>query len=472
VVAYGFPPLAGIGTQRPLRLLSHLDGLGWDLNVLTAKPSAYLPGTPTDDRLPDRWPASMNVVRTGAFRGLSKLGRLLTPLKARLRPSPTQPQGSPFGPMSAPSATAAPPPRPGLKKTVEELCAMPDTEVGWLLPAVVGGLRGFARTRPEVIYSTAPAWTSHLVASALAAAWRCPWVADFRDPWVRSPWNRYTTPTALAMGARLERWVVRRADAVLFTTETACQEFAAHYGPDLSEKFHVVSNGCDPLEMTDAPSGPLSVVSDRIPSGEPNAPTGPFVLLHAGTLYGGRSPVPVISAVARLCAQDPSVRQRLRVRFLGASNPPGSEISRLRDELGLQTVVEFLPRVGRRESLEQMRKAGALLILQAGLTLAIPGKLYEYFAAGRPVLALCDPGEMADIIRSNKAGLVADPSSEAAVAAAIATLVNGFERGWTRPSPALYDGRLRAAEMTAILESVVRRRVEASRAPAAGVREA
>jgi len=170
--------------------------------------------------------------------------------------------------------------------------------------------------------------------------------------------------------------------------------------------------------------------------------------------------MPVIAAVARLCAQDPTVKDRLRVRFLGATDAPGSEAHGRRDTLGLQTVIEFLPRVSRRESLYQMRRAGALLILQAGLTLAIPGKLYEYFAAGRPVLALCDEGEMADLIRTNHAGLVVDPSSEEAIAQALTTVMTGFERTWTPTVPALYDGRLRAAEMTAILESAIRRRVE------------
>jgi glycosyltransferase involved in cell wall biosynthesis len=343
-------------------------------------------------------------------------------------------------------------------RTLEELCAMPDKEIGWCVPAVVRGLRAFSRHRPDVIFSTAPAWTSHLVAAVLATVWSRPWVADFRDPWVRSPWTRYTTPVATAVGSRLERWVIRRADAVLFTTDTARLEFSEHYGPTLASKFRTVANGCDPFDDSTAPSPPR--------------PGEPFVLLHAGTLYGGRSPLPVLRAVARLCEEDPSVGDRLRVRFLGGGYSGDGVLRSVSDAAKLQGIIEFAPRVARRESLAQMRSAGALLILQAGLDLAIPGKLYEYFAAGRPVLALCGDGEMARLVRSNRAGLVVDPASVDDVAVAIATLMDGLGDAWSKPSPSLYDGRMRAAEMTAILEQWSGRGSVDSHAPAPGIGEA
>jgi glycosyltransferase involved in cell wall biosynthesis len=324
----------------------------------------------------------------------------------------------------------------GLKTTIEELVAMPDRNAGWIVPAIFDALR---LPKPDAIFSSAPPWSGHLVAYVLARLWGCPWVADFRDPWVRSPWGRYQSRIGRAIGSSLEGLVIRRATAVLFTTNTARQEFQAHYGDSLGQRFHTIQNGCDPGEFSHEP--PARMASDE-----------PFVILHAGSLYGGRSPLPIIRAIADLCSRRPQFRRRLRVRFLGASGIPEGDTARISAELGVQELVEFVPRVSRQESLVQMRRSGALLILQSGLTLAIPGKLYEYFAAGRPVLALCEEGEMADIIRSSGAGLVVTSDQVTELAGAIEDLILNSTSGWLSPDPAFFDGSLRAAEMAAVLE--------------------
>jgi glycosyltransferase involved in cell wall biosynthesis len=424
----------------------------WPVDVLTIRPGSYLRGTPVDQELLTKVPSTVRVVRSGAIRGWSALGRALEPLKGRFRGDRRGQPGAPAG-ETAPAGRAAPP-TPGLKTVIEELCAMPDKDVGWLLPAVVNGLWTFSGSRPDVIVSSAPPWTGHLVAHALASVWGRPWVADFRDPWVRSPWGRYSTPASARVGATLERMVVTRADAVLFTTETARAEFAAHYGPAMAHKFHTVPNGCDPDEFFAAAGPPAR---------------SPFVLLHAGSLYGGRSPVPLLRAVASLLDARPALRDRMRVKFLGATGVPGIDVQAVCQELGLSGVVEFVGRVSRRESLIEMQAASALLILQAGLTLAIPGKLYEYFASGRPVLALCEEGEMAQIVRESGAGVVASPDDVPVIAAALDTLMNTEPASWRPVEPRWYDGRLRAAETARILMTAASRAASQGQEHPAGV---
>lgn len=437
IVAYCFPPHAAIGTHRTLRLVSHLVDRGWHVDVLTVAEDTYLNGTPVDERLHERVPPSVRVIRSGAFRGFSKAGRFIN------RVRPTRVAGD--APAAHVSTAVHTSPRhrgalESMKLLAEELAALPDKEVGWLLPAVARGLRAFSGTPPHVIFSSAPPWTTHLAAGLLAYAFRCRWVADFRDPWVRSPWTRYRTGPGKAIATRLEERVVRGADAVLFTTESARREFADHYGPELSDRFSVVFNGCDPEEFK----------LTRAVRDEEH-----FTVLHAGTLYGGRSPVPLIHALGRLIANDPSAASRLRVRFLGATGFPGVDIFGLCAQQGLSEVVEFAPRVDRQESLNQMRRASALLILQAGTAMAIPGKLYEYLAAGRPIFALCEEGEMADFIRVNRLGIAVGPTDEAEIERGLRELLDAPLDSWARPHASLFDGRLRAAEMGAILESLL-----------------
>ena len=177
------------------------------------------------------------------------------------------------------------------------------------------------------------------------------------------------------------------------------------------------------------------------------------MLLHAGTLYGGRSPEPLIRAVASVRAQHEEGR-RLRLRFLGSTGFPGVDLEALCSSLGLQDVVEFLPRVDRAASLKEMQRASALVILQGGTAMAIPGKLYEYLAVGRPVLALAEPGEMTSLITSNHLGVVAAPNDSTEIERALVALLNAGPGSWSTAAPALFDGSLRAAELGGILSQV------------------
>src|SRR5687768_6878103 len=147
VVTYDFPPLATIGTQRPLPLLSYLDTLDWRLQVLTARPSAYRRGSPIEHPESGRWPVRTRVVRTTVVRGWSTIGGQLESMKLFVRSWIRHAAGTASdGPgLGAADAT----PRQSLKRTLEELCAMPDKEVGWLLPAVIGGLRALRGARPD-----------------------------------------------------------------------------------------------------------------------------------------------------------------------------------------------------------------------------------------------------------------------------------------------------------------------------------
>lgn len=434
VVAYCFPPHAAIGTHRTVRLVSHLVQAGWDVDVLTAKPDAYLPGTPVDPQFLERIPSKVRVIRSGAFRGFTKVAGWILPIKQVIRGAA---QHLPTGPASAPSGNQAAR-RPSAKETVEELCALPDKEIGWFTPAVTRALRSLSNDRPDVIFSSAPPWTTHLVAARLASSFRCSWVADFRDPWVRSPWTRYRSRPATAIAKRLETHVIRQANAVVFTTATARKEYESHYGVDLGRKFHVVFNGCDPTELADP---------DTIPAG------GDFTILHAGSLYGGRSPMPLLDALADV-RKTHAKGARVKLRFLGATSFPGVDLSQACRERGIAEVVEFLPRVAREESLRQIQNASALLILQAGTTVAIPGKLYEYLAAGRPVFALCEDGEMARFITENRLGIAVSPADRQGIADALLTLLDRPPESWVRADPMLFDGRLRAAELASIMDCV------------------
>jgi glycosyltransferase involved in cell wall biosynthesis len=447
VVAYDFPPHAAIGTQRTLRFVRHIDAEGWPVAVLTGDPSRYRKGTPVDDALVQRVPAGVNVVRTNVMRPLDALTGLLRPASG----APPKPESGSTAARREPGLAPRASGLRSIKEWIDVLSTIPDAEVGWLLPAIMRGVRVARQSRAEVIYSSAPPWTGHLVAGAIAAITKRPWVADFRDPWARAPWRSARAhPFANRAATRLERWAVERASAIVFTTDAVREEFAQRYGTALAAKFSVVPNGCD------------ASMFDGIPHESP----ANFVLLHAGSLYGGRDPRPLFRAIASAIGSGRIDRNSFRLQLLGVVALRGSDLEGAIRDAGLEDVVQLLPRADHQSSLRAMRKASALLLLQQGTTMSVPAKVYEYMAAGKRIFAICDEGETAALVRANGASVVAPPADARALEDALVAFVNAGDAAQPSADRALFDGAVGAAKIRAVVEAVARRDVEAP-APAA-----
>lgn len=426
VVAYDFPPHGAIGTMRTLRVVRVLHARGWDVTVLTSDPAHFRPSTPNEPKLLEQIPPGVTVLRAGPIR--LRRGKP----RATEVPSPAQPAGTPV---------PAPPPATGVRKiksVLDAALSIPDREAGWLLPAFWTGLRHRFRSGPfDVVYSSAPPWTGQLVAYLLKLALRRPWVADFRDPWGRAPWRGDRFRFAMRASAFLERRVVARTDRIVFVAGGNRDDFVSHYGARTAQKFHLVPNGCDPAEI-DALEKPV------VPAGAPH------VMLHAGSLYAGRTPVPVFKAVAQALDRGVLDRGSFRLRFLGQSLV-STDLAESCRRLRIDDVVEFVPRVPRQDGLKAILSASSLLLLQPGHTVSVPGKVYEYLAAGRPIFALAE-GETADVVRDSGIGVSVDAYDD--VQAIMEGLVRVVEmsRGPISPPPReMYDGNLGAASIEQVL---------------------
>lgn len=447
IAAYHFPPEGSVGTFRTLRLVRQLVERDWDVTVLSGTRGTYSSGCVLDDDLLPRIPAGVRVLRAPVLRpidGLSSLGK-------RSRGKGASGAGpSPHPAAAARAGGASARGRSWLRRAIQQVDALtriPDSHVGWFAPAVLEGIVRQAGRTPDVIYSSSPPWTGQLVARVLAPALGCPWVADFRDPWARAPWREGRLTIARRAAELFEQSVIRRADAVVFTTRTNMEEFAAFYGPAIAAKFHLVRNGCDRGEF------------DGV---EPLPKDSRFTILHAGSMYGGRKPGALFGAIAALRDRGVIDRETFCFRQIGRVSLAGFDMAAERARLDLDGLVEVAAAQPRREILREMLSASCLLLLQPGTTVSIPGKLFEYFASGRPILAMAEEGETSDLVRASGRGLAVLPDDQAALERAIEALVQGrFAAG--PPQPELFDGDLRTSELIAVLEGVSRRRVPAFR---------
>lgn len=346
LVAYHFPPLAGSsGIQRTLRFAQQLPAFGWQPLVLSADVRAY---ERTSDDMNADVPAGTVVRRAFALdtaRHLAFRGRYIGAL------------------------------------------ARPDRWVSWRLDGVRQGLKMIREFQPQVIWSTYPIATAHLIGAELQRRSGLPWVADFRDPMAQDGYP--ADPKTWQSYKRIEEAAIERAALSVFTTPSAAREHRQRY-PSAADRIRVLENGYD--EETFAASAALQ-------QGGPLNP-GAVTLLHSGIVYPEeRDPTQFMAALGRLLGSGAVPRERLRVRF----RAPVAEalLHKLATEHGVSDCVEILPPVAYKAALAEMLRADGLLVMQASNCNAqIPAKLYEYLRSGRPILGLTDPtGDTAGALR-------------------------------------------------------------------------
>jgi hypothetical protein len=383
MIAYHFPPLAGSsGIQRTLRFVQHLPSLGWQPLVLTTHPRAY--ERTSEDLLADV-PCGTVVRRAFALdtaRHLQFAGRYLGWM------------------------------------------ARPDRWISWKFEGVREGLKLIAEFKPDVIWSTYPIATAHVIASALHRKTGIPWIADFRDPLVQddfpSDWR------TRKINRHIEADAAAQARYCVFTAPGAASICRQRY-PDEASHMVVLENGYDEESFSLLPPAPwLSRQPDRAVA----AGLHPMLILHSGIVYRSeRDPSQLFMALGRLKREGTLGPDELRIRFRASVND--DLLQDLANTHGAEDFIELCPAIPYREALAEMMTADALLVMQAGNCNAqIPAKLYEYLRAGKPILGLTDPeGDTATVLRAAGLNDMARLDSADEIARLLPALVHQWREG-------------------------------------------
>lgn len=252
----------------------------------------------------------------------------------------------------------------------------------------------------DVVYTSAPSFSTHVVGLLLHWTTRARWIAEFRDPWTDQRATRFPDSPALIEAAH--RWLERRclnaADRVVTVTEGARELLRAKVAPGQRNKFMLALNGIDAL------TPPVS----RAP--------GPFRVVYAGTFYDERDPRPFLDALREVVRARALDGAALRVELVGGCRDyHGASVERMAAERGLEDIVHFRDWVPHDEAQTLLRDADLLLFIARRQPLQVPNKLYDYLGARRPILAVVDEdGESAQMLR--RVGghhLVTDPTAAA-----------------------------------------------------------
>ena len=374
IISYYWPPTGGSGVQRWVKFAKYLPSEGW-------QPVIYTPLNPeaitVDESLLDEIPPQVEVIRRKIFEPYN-IYRALTGKKGRTA------QSGEVNPINS------------QEKSFTQKVAMwirgnmfiPDPRCFWIGPSV-RFLKEYLKEHPvDIIVSTGPPHSMHLIARKVARATGIPWVADFRDPWTKMFYFKHLalSPWAQRKHTRLEKMVLDDASVVVAVSPLVQDEFKAM----TTTEVDLITNGFDEDDFAAKPQ------RDEY-----------FSITHTGLFASDGNPDILWKVLAEKCRRDSKFKKLLRIRLAGKTD---KQITESIVAAGLGENLEDLGYCNHNDAV-CLQKSSSLLILplrkEPEYRATLPGKLFEYLASERPILGIGQTdGAMARIISQTQAGFV------------------------------------------------------------------
>lgn len=367
IITYYWPPSGGAGVQRWVKFARYLPEYGWEPYILTVDPR-YAAYPVTDDSLCSEVPASVKIYHTRAKDYFTIFGKD----KSKI-----------------PSAGFARHKDESIKGKMLRFFRgnffIPDPRKGWNRYAFKKACELITKFNIENVITTSPPHSTQLIGLKLRKAFpTVNWVADLRDPWTDIYYYKqfYHTSLAKRIDSFYEKEVLRNADKIITVGESLKKLFSSKV-EGTADKIEVITNGYDEEDFA-LPHPP-----------EP----GNFTITYVGTLSDAYPLHGLTDALS-------SIKDtKFILRFIGAVSPRQKEFIL---NSPVSENAEFIHYVDHAAAIRYMRESSALLLIipdHESNKAILTGKLFEYIAAGRPVICLGpEDGDAAGILKETAAG--------------------------------------------------------------------
>ncbi len=371
IVSYHFAPSPAVGAKRFSFLAREFAQLGYEVHVVTSDRRGS-PHGDADDTLP--------------LSG--RIHRVAEPIELPLA-------GGGFA-------------RRAVNAFARRALAPVGWEYGWARAATARALSIARDLPPGVVIATSPPQSALIAGARIARALRWPLILDYRDPWSGYDWPRWRRGRVSQVFARrIETRLVRQSAVRVLNTPSMRESFEKFFPFTNSAQNYVVPNGFDAREPgAQAPSAAAARID----------------IVHAGEIFTGRSLVPVLTAMRELAARQPGHEWMLTTY----GDLPAPELARIR-AAGLSDLVRVLPRVPLAELAPVLQRAHVLLaVVGDHMLYSTPYKVYDYMAAGRPILGLAPRGAaLFELLAESGAGVTVEPADVAGIGHALEKMIFG-----------------------------------------------
>lgn len=376
VITYYWPPAGGPGVQRWLKFVKYLRDFG-------IEPVVYIPENPTypilDESFVNEIPADISIYRNRIFEPYQIASFLSSKKTKRISSGIIQNKNQSV-----------------LEKTmlwVRGNLFIPDARKYWVKPSVKFLRDVIEKEGIATIITTGPPHSVHLIGDALKKAKKIQWIADFRDPWTSIGYHKKLKLTSAAQRRHkeLEKLVLTNADKIVVTSETTKREFQAL----TAQPIATITNGFD------------AVIGKAIHL------DNEFSVSHIGSLLSGRNPKNLWKVLSELIAENEAFKNALRLQFIGVVS---NDIIATLKEYGLESYSEIIGYVSHEEAIQYQQKSQVLLLAEIDSEETkgiIPGKLFEYMMAERPILGVGPKDwEVAEMVATTKTGAIFDYTAD------------------------------------------------------------
>ena len=382
IISYYWPPTGGSGVQRWVKFAKYLPSEGW-------QPVIYTPENPeqlaVDESLAAEVPEDAEIVKT----------RIIEPYelyKRVLRRSGHSKEAVEVNPVNAQN------------KSLLQKAAMwirgnlfrPDPRCLWIGPSVRFLKKYLAEHPVDLIVSTGPPQSMHMIGLRLSRETGLPWIADFRDPWTKIFYFKHLSMTSATekWHRKMEKKVLDEASAVVAVSPLVQQEFQEM----TDTPVELITNGFDECDFS----------SEQCTEAYGGA-SEEFIITHTGLFAADGNPTVLWDVLAEKCQTDEIFKKLLRIKLIGKTD---DQILKALTDRGLEDSMINMGYQPHSVAVEQQRQASLLILplrKEPEYKAVLPGKLFEYLASQRPILGIGQPdGAMAMIVNETRTGTVID----------------------------------------------------------------
>ena len=387
IITYYWPPAGGSGVQRWLKFVKYLQGFNIQPIVYTISNPRYLT---IDGSLLNEIPENIEVLKHPIWEPTDLLF-----WKRKLQQE---------GGISNASKNS-------FLSFIRGNFFIPDPKLFWIKPSVKYLQRYLNKNDVDLIISTGPPHSVHLIAEKLHQKNDVKWLADFRDPWSDIYYNKDFKEFSFVKNRnkKLEKSVLKKADCVITVSNALKKEFSKY-----ANRVEVVTNGFDDDFLESS-----KILLDE-----------KFTISYIGMLPKQSNPENLFRVLQGLCSQNKDFEKDLQLNFIGdISDVVKTAVFKNK----LEENTRFIDYVDHTKAIEYQQKAQVLLLLIPNVKKCkgiLTGKLFEYLSAKRPILAIGpEDGDLADVIEDTNAGVIVDFDNNDKLSSEILKLYHQYKKG-------------------------------------------
>jgi len=379
-LTYFWPPSGKATLHWPLKIIKHLPEFNWKPSVLTTEESTI---SYKDESLLNEISPDLRVFKARSVEPF-KLYKKFTGKKKdeSLTESET---------VSSENKSLA----HRLSIWIRFNFFIPDARVGWYFSAIPKGRKILEKVKFDMIVSLGPPHSTHLVGYRLSKIFKLPYVPVLIDPWVDIVYYKTAkrSKSSVRFDNYLEKKVLGHASQVIFVTKSTQEDYIKKY-PFLKEKSHVLYWGYNEEDFSQKDP---DLAVQKIP--DVNKNHDEEIITHAGNIFDYQNPKELWKRIRR----EIDTGRKLKLKFIGTVSPL---IKKEIEKNNLSEVTEYLGFLPYLKMIEELKKSSYLLVC-ATEKRHVPGKLFEYLRAGKPILAFGDDNEeVKNIISEANAGMI------------------------------------------------------------------